>query len=282
MLKKSVTTAVFATAMAAAGQASADIIINPGTYGGCLGLAACNVQGAALTALDQPATFVEQNANTAQGLGINKLQIAGQAGRANEIQGDQGSVEGVRIVLPGPMQISDITLAHFYSTGQIPSDPNEIADLILSGAIAVSAQVSGGSPGNPANITLTGFAAASAVNTNPTGGVWQILNPFGGALVTSIEFRARDTPVASGDNSDYSIAQVVATPEPTTLGLLGIGLLQALASQRAFGGKAFWFCLTSRRTTRRDWALRRAALKAARLAMPDPREFGAQTSSFGA
>jgi PEP-CTERM motif len=66
-------------------------------------------------------------------------------------------------------------------------------------------------------------------------GLWQILNPFGSTAITSLVFTADDTPKPADcklpsptcDNSDYSIALVQTTdvPEPTTLGLIGLGLL---------------------------------------------------------
>ena len=67
-------------------------------------------------------------------------------------------------------------------------------------------------------------------------GLWELLNPFGDNPITSLLFQAANTP-KDGDNSDYTIALINTkaagegggepgdTPEPTTLSLIGIGLI---------------------------------------------------------
>ena len=82
--------------------------------------------------------------------------------------------------------------------------------------------------GGPGGFALTGaLSGATVTQTSTDGGNWQLLNPFGNLAITSLLFTAADTPTDSGDNSDYSIklVQTSDVPEPTTLGLLGIGLL---------------------------------------------------------
>ena len=89
--------------------------------------------------------------------------------------------------------------------------------------------------GLPSGFNASGFDAAAVIKQlSIPQGLWQILNPFGNTPLSGLVFTAQDTPkpdncaIGPGcDNSDYSIALVQTSdvPEPTTLGLIGIGLL---------------------------------------------------------
>lgn len=87
------------------------------------------------------------------------------------------------------------------------------------------------------------LVGASVLNLSPStstgGGVWRIVNPFGNAAITSLQFTALSGACGTGltcnNQSDYTFvsASVRAVPEPSTLALFGLGLAAVgLAARR--------------------------------------------------
>ena len=159
-------------------------------------------------------------------MGINFITTG--ADRDLELQGDPtraATPEQVAISFATAQVINEIQLAHFYNPVHFGADePAEIAQ-IFHDAVLATLQVFNDSGG----FAAVGFdPGATFTQVNTTAGLWSILNPFGNTAVSSLVFRAANTPTRT-DNSDYTIALVetsdVAVPEPTTLGLLGIGLI---------------------------------------------------------
>jgi PEP-CTERM motif len=86
-------------------------------------------------------------------------------------------------------------------------------------------------PSNPASRFGTNDWGATYSLISPTtssaAGVWDILNPFGSNLVTSLTFTALRGTCAGlhcSNQSDYSLIQVTAVPEPATVALMAAGL----------------------------------------------------------
>lgn len=91
--------------------------------------------------------------------------------------------------------------------------------------------------------TFTGTGFGTVINLSPAtengGGGWQVTNPFGNALVTSLHFTALEsalcgTQTRCTNQSDYTLSSVTAVPEPGTYAMLaaGLGVLGFVARRR--------------------------------------------------
>lgn len=118
-----------------------------------------------------------------------------------------------------------------FEYGPEHGDPNEIA-LITIGATTYRFQAIGEN-------LATWDGPGSVANLSPAAdggdGLWELSDPFGGAIIDSILFGAETPPGWSGgNNSDYSLAalRTVAVPEATSSGVL---LALALAGLGSLG-----------------------------------------------
>src|SRR5262249_34126431 len=133
--------------------------------------------------------------------------------------------------------ITAIELAQFYNNAELGNpEPDEIAQ-IFANAILAEAQNQSGVGVAP----LFGFdPSATFTQLSVPAGLWLITNPFSSTAISTLTFRAANTPSPADcvfpacDNSDYSIALVQTTnvPEPSTLSLIGLGLLSVGAMVR--------------------------------------------------
>jgi len=156
-----------------------------------------------------------------------------------EIQGG----ELITITFLTPVYINFIDLSLLYTGAPDPNfgpagdETNEIADIKGYGAVNVFGTLQ---PTGPMTATWTG--PGSVTNLAPaivdSAGAWRINNPFGAALITSIEFNVvtKGPPDVTHPvrDSDYALVGVDFSeiPEPTTMVLAGLGLAAMGASRR--------------------------------------------------
>jgi len=144
--------------------------------------------------------------------------------------------EFIQIDFDSPQVIAYFILGVLYPFGEFGDRVDETAKVNDGMPTAVG----------KTQLTLSGFdPGASWVNLeiaqdgNPSlegprgGGVWQIINPFGATLISTIRFTAPDVDgVSGGSDFDYTIVNVATIPEPANIFLVGTGLLGLAAIGR--------------------------------------------------
>jgi hypothetical protein len=138
--------------------------------------------------------------------------------------------ESIVITFDTPQVVELIEIGRLFADGSFDDEVNERAEIIagrdgasdLLGRLTVidaSTASWTGSGNTPTNLSLGNESGA---------GVWQILTPFGDNAVTSLTFDPFGWPGLTtedgGQNSDFALLTITATPEPHTAALFGLGL----------------------------------------------------------
>jgi hypothetical protein len=213
--------AVFAAGLTFANGASATLI-DPSTWGSCVGNTTCTIDGATLSALPSGRTFEEKTVAGQQGLGISGGQTAGEI--------DIGEYFNVEYTYSVAEVVSGIRIVFIYNGPEF-NDVAEIAKVTVNGIESYTLSVSG-TTDNVAMWSGTGSVSNCGATTSSGSGCFDISDPFGALSVTSLSF----TAIAGGsalsgpgtNQSDYAIGAIRsarAVSEPGSLLLLGAGLV---------------------------------------------------------
>ena len=167
--------------------------------------------------------------------GETGLGVSGPGHTGGEIDVD----EYVTGTFSRPTVVSAFRVLFLYN-GPEYGDPLETAQVSINSGAVVATLI----PGLTDNTATWSLGGSTVVNCGPTtdtgGGCFDVLNPFGSTLVSTITFTALLSGEDPTHNSDFSLASLdvspirdqVPVPEPATWLLVGSGVTAALRSRR--------------------------------------------------
>jgi hypothetical protein len=134
---------------------------------------------------------------------------------------DLANGETVTVHYVNPVTIPEFTLAFLFPSGQYGDKVFEVGIATANGLMNGTLTVTG--PTTAMWVLNNHFFAATNLSpaVEPNAGVFQVVKPFGNALVTEIQFYPHAVLPGALDNtnSDFAIASVTAVPEPASIAL---------------------------------------------------------------
>ncbi|MEM6972050.1 MAG: VPLPA-CTERM sorting domain-containing protein [Pseudomonadota bacterium] len=244
-----------ATAVSATPAAAISINDLSWDLAGCVGAAACTIDGVDLTAQPGGSTFTEQNDGAGViGLGVNSTGDDGSGSPGNEIQGRFG--EMMSLDFGAGASITDFSIAFFFNPDEFPgsNEPEEVAIFEFTFTDNTTTSISvlnSTNAGDGFEITDDDFATSvqssgdsaeivgsiRATRTSTDAGIFEFDNLFGTAVVSSLVLKTADDLVdGTTEGSDYALLTLNADPAVTVVpvpaalplllgGLAGLGIV---------------------------------------------------------
>lgn len=216
-MKKAIFKTIGAIVVACASSSVfATVILDSSIVGGQDGTNCTNLLAGAGTACANRAMI------TKSGGGYTGIGITG--GRTN---GEIDIDETLTVAFSAEQVIASLTFGVLFDGPEF-GDWNEVAQVTADG-VDWTLTIDTATTGTWASgATSWGVTALSAAESG-SGGVWQVLNPFGVTSVNTLAFTALEATRCGQGNtctnqSDYSLVEIVTVPEPGSIALLVLGL----------------------------------------------------------